>query len=80
MHYTKVQENAETRFFPLFQFYFLCQYPKLLYPILPRHLSIILPLPQTGRGRMHLREALRMDERLEFRTNLDPEIVELLKD
>ena len=37
-------------------------------------------LNRKRRGRMHLREALRMDERLEFRTNLDPEIVELLKD
>lgn len=35
-------------------------------------------LNRKRRGRMHLREALRMDERLEFRTNLDPEIVELL--
>lgn len=31
-------------------------------------------------GRRHFLEACRMDERMEYRGNLDPEITELLKD
>lgn len=37
-------------------------------------------LHRTAEGRAHLREACRMDERLAFRTDLDPEITNLLKD
>lgn len=37
-------------------------------------------LGRKSEGRRHFLEACRMDERMEYRGNLDPEITELLKD